>query len=84
MIISWGSNIYPREVEEILLTHPDVEDVCDRSGDQDWGEIVVAYYVGTASPEDLDRLCLDHIARFKRPKEYVAIDALPKAIMEKS
>ena len=80
LIISGGSNIYPREVEEILLTHPDVDDVSVIGrADQDWGEIVVAYYVGTASPEDLDRLCLDHIARFKRPKEYVAIDALPKS-----
>ena len=80
LIISGGSNIYPREVEEILLTHPDVDDVSVIGRvDQDWGEIVVAYYVGTASPEDLDRLCLDHIARFKRPKEYVAIDALPKS-----
>ena len=47
--------------------------------DDDWGEIVIAYYVGTATPEELDKHCLNHIARFKRPKEYIAIDSLPKS-----
>ena len=80
LIISGGSNIYPREVEEILLTHPAVEDVSIIGRyDDDWGEIVIAYYVGTATPEELDKHCLRHIARFKRPKEYIAIDSLPKS-----
>jgi long-chain acyl-CoA synthetase len=39
---------------------------------------VVAYVVGSASPAELEALCLDHIARFKRPKDYVFVDALPK------
>jgi long-chain acyl-CoA synthetase len=38
----------------------------------------VAYVVGDAASSELDKLCLDAIARFKRPKEYVFIDALPK------
>jgi long-chain acyl-CoA synthetase len=46
--------------------------------DREWGEVVVAYIVGDASADELDRLCLDAIARFKRPKDYVFIDALPK------
>ena len=80
LIISGGSNIYPREVEEILLTHPAIEDVSIIGRyDHDWGEIVIAYYVGTATPEELDQHCLNHIARFKRPKEYIAIDNLPKS-----
>lgn len=80
LIISGGSNIYPREVEEILLTHPDVEDVSVIGRqDADWGEIVVAYFVGTASAQELDKLCLDRIARFKRPKDYVAVKSLPKS-----
>ena len=80
LIISGGSNIYPREVEEILLTHPGVEDVSIIGRyDDDWGEIVIAYYVGAATPEELDQHCLNHIARFKRPKEYIAIDNLPKS-----
>jgi long-chain acyl-CoA synthetase len=39
---------------------------------------VVAYVVGDAPPAELDALCLNHIARFKRPKDYVFVDALPK------
>ncbi len=80
MIISGGSNIYPREIEEVLLTHPGVEEVSviGRT-DPDWGEVVVAYVVGgDAKAEDLDKLCLENIARFKRPKDYVFMDALPK------
>ena len=79
LIISGGSNIYPREVEEILLQHEKVREVSVIGRqDKEWGEIVVAYVVGQAHPADLDKLCLDRIARFKRPKDYVFVDALPK------
>jgi len=79
MIISGGSNIYPREVEEVLLTHPAIREVSVIGRpDPDWGEIVVAYVVGKAGAADLDQLCLDRIARFKRPKDYVFVDRLPK------
>ncbi len=79
MIISGGSNIYPREVEEVLLTHAAVREasVIGRP-DAEWGEVVVAYVVGSASAAELDALCLNAIARFKRPKDYVFVDALPK------
>ena len=46
--------------------------------DNEWGEIVVAYIVGEASVAELDALCLSSIARFKRPKDYVFMDTLPK------
>jgi long-chain acyl-CoA synthetase len=84
LIISGGSNIYPREVEEVLLRHPAVAEVSVvGQPDRDWGEIVVAFVVGRADapradPDELDALCLDHLARFKRPKRYVTIEALPK------
>lgn len=83
MIISGGSNVYPREVEEVLLQHADVSEVSVIGRPHpDWGEAVVAFVVardGAAlAPEALDRLCLDHIARFKRPKEYRFVAALPK------
>ncbi|HWK95625.1 MAG TPA: AMP-binding protein [Pseudolabrys sp.] len=79
LIISGGSNIYPREVEEVLLTHPAVREVSVIGRpDADWGEAVVAYVVGEAPPAELDALCLARIARFKRPKDYVFVDALPK------
>jgi long-chain acyl-CoA synthetase len=82
LIVSGGSNIYPREVEEVLLRHPAVAEasVVGRP-DREWGESVVAFIVarGTApAREELDRLCLDHIARFKRPKEYRFVERLPK------
>jgi long-chain acyl-CoA synthetase len=79
LIISGGSNIYPREVEEVLLRHPRVREVSVIGRpDREWGEAVVAYVVGAASPDELDALCLNAIARFKRPKDYVFVDALPK------
>jgi long-chain acyl-CoA synthetase len=82
LIVSGGSNIYPREVEEVLLRHPAVAEVgVVGARDPEWGERVVAFVVprGDApDPAELDRLCLDHIARFKRPKEYRFIDRLPK------
>jgi long-chain acyl-CoA synthetase len=79
LIISGGSNIYPREVEEVLLRHPKVREasVIGRP-DREWGEAVVAYIVGEAPSAELDALCLGAIARFKRPKDYVFVEALPK------
>ncbi|XDZ65796.1 class I adenylate-forming enzyme family protein [Alphaproteobacteria bacterium LSUCC0684] len=80
LIISGGSNIYPREVEEVLLLHPDLEEVSVIGRpDPDWGEVVVAYIVGRADIESLDALCLRNIARFKRPKAYVRCESLPKS-----
>ena len=83
MIISGGSNIYPREIEDVLLTHPGVlEAAVVGRAHPDWGEEVVAFVVGRAGADltgpELDRLCLDNIARFKRPKSYRFVDALPK------
>jgi long-chain acyl-CoA synthetase len=79
VVISGGSNIYPREIEEVLLTHPQVREasVIGRP-DREWGEVVVAYVVGEADAGALDALCLASIARFKRPKDYVFVPALPK------
>jgi len=79
VVISGGSNIYPREIEEVLLTHPGVREVSVIGRpDREWGEVVVAYVVGEAKPKDLDALCLDAVARFKRPKDYVFVETLPK------
>jgi len=83
VIISGGTNIYPREVEEVLLQHPGVLEVSVIGRpDPEWGESVLAFVVAApgeaVSAETLDRLCLDRIARFKRPKAYRFVDALPK------
>jgi long-chain acyl-CoA synthetase len=83
LIISGGSNIYPREVEEVLLTAQGVAEVAVVGApDAEWGEVVVAFVVAASgAPQDsaaLDAHCIENIARFKRPKRYVWVDALPK------
>lgn len=81
MIISGGTNIYPREVEEALLEHPLVTEVAVVGRpDPEWGEEVVAFVVcdGPLDTAALDQHCLSRIARFKRPKHYVACEVLPK------
>src|ERR1051326_4525850 len=80
MIISGGSNIYPREIEEVLLCHPDlVEASVVGRPHPDWGEEVIAFVVprsgAMVEAGELDRLCL---ARFKRPRDYRLVEALPK------
>ncbi len=80
VVISGGSNIYPREVEEVLLEHPGVVEACVVGApDPDWGEVVIAFIVGTAPEAELDAHLLERIARFKRPKRYVYVDELPKS-----
>ncbi len=83
LIISGGSNVYPREVEEVLLQAPGVSEVAVVGAqDPEWGEVIVAFVVtqpGSAvSAQDLDAYCLREIARFKRPKRYELVDSLPK------
>jgi long-chain acyl-CoA synthetase len=83
LIISGGSNIYPREVEEALLTHAAVSEVSVVGRPHpEWGEEAVAFVVvrpgAAATPAVLDAHCLEQIARFKRPREYRFVDALPK------
>ena len=83
MIISGGTNIYPREIEEVLLRHPAVLEVAVVGKPHaEWGEEVVAFVVPKpgqkAAEPELDRLCLDNIARFKRPRHYLMVDHLPK------
>jgi long-chain acyl-CoA synthetase len=83
LIIRGGSNIYPREIEEVLLRHPGVVEVAVVGcPDAEWGEEVAAFVVARAatppSAADLDALCLDNIARFKRPRHYRFVDGLPK------
>lgn len=83
VIISGGSNSYPREVEEVLLQDPAVAEASVVGApDPEWGEVVVAFVVSrpgcTVDTAALDALCLGQIARFKRPKRYEVVEALPK------
>lgn len=84
VIISGGSNVYPREVEEVLLQHPAVLEVSVVGrASAEWGEEVVAIVVPrpgqTPGARELDELCLKNIARFKRPRRYFRLDELPKS-----
>ena len=83
MIISGGSNVYPREIEEVLLRHPDVEEISVVGRPHpDWVEEVVAFVVTRSGEElptgEMDRLCVEAIARFKRPRAYFFVPSLPK------
>ncbi len=82
MIISGGLNVYPREVEEVLAAHPAVLDIAVVGlEDPYWGERVVAFLVarqGAADDDDLSRFCADHLADYKRPREFRWVDRLPR------
>jgi long-chain acyl-CoA synthetase len=83
LIISGGSNVYPREVEEVLLRHPAVAEVSVVGRRHaEWGEEIVAFVTlragAQAAEAELDALCLQHIARFKRPRAYRFVESLPK------
>lgn len=81
VIISGGSNIYPREVEDALVAHPGVREAAVIGvPDAEWGESVMAIVVAEdgVDAQALDAACLCAIARFKRPKHYEFVDSLPK------
>jgi len=83
MIIRGGSNIYPREIEEVLLRHPDIVEVSVIGrANEDLGEEPVAFVVvkpgATVTDEEMDNMCLENMARFKRPRAYFMTDNLPK------
>lgn len=83
MIISGGQNIFPREIEEVLHHHPAVAEaaVVGRRDDY-WGEAVTAFVVfrsgESESAEDLKTYCAKDLARYKLPKAFHFIQALPK------
>jgi fatty-acyl-CoA synthase len=88
MIISGGENIYPAEVERVLLEHPDVAD-CGVVGRPDprWDEVPVAYVIPRAGcradAEALQAHVLTQLARFKVPREFVFVDDLPRTALGK-
>jgi long-chain acyl-CoA synthetase len=83
MIITGGENVYPREVEEALYTHPDVQE-CAVVGlpDKEYGERVTAFIIAKKDlkpdPAELKAYLKTKLAGFKVPKEYIQVDELPK------
>jgi|SRR5579884_2941599 len=87
LIITGGLNVYPREVEDVLLSHPDVAEVAVvGTPSEEWGEVVTAYVVSTAerpAAEPLLEFAADRLAPFKRPRRLHFVDALPRNALGK-
>jgi long-chain acyl-CoA synthetase len=84
MIISGGSNVYPREVEEVLYRHPAVLEACVFGvPDATWGERIIASVVlrngSSASDDELIRWCRQNLASYKKPSEVFFLAELPKS-----
>jgi acyl-CoA synthetase (AMP-forming)/AMP-acid ligase II len=83
MIISGGLNVYPHEIEDVLLTHPAVAEVCVIGvPDEKWGEAVRAVVVpapgATVDPAELIAFSGQHLAGYKKPKAVDVVEALPR------
>jgi malonyl-CoA/methylmalonyl-CoA synthetase len=87
LIITGGLNVYPREVEEVLLSHPGVSEAAVvGTPSEEWGEIVTAYVVANhprPDTADLIALAAERLAAFKRPRLVRYVDALPRNAMGK-
>lgn len=88
MIISGGFNIYPREVEEALLSHPGVaEAAVVGAPDDKWVEIVVAFVVLRqachADEAELTAHVAERIASYKKPRRVVVVPEIPKTSIGK-
>jgi fatty-acyl-CoA synthase len=79
MFISGGVNVYPAEIEAELVSHPRVSDAAVLAiPDATWGEVGVAFVVGDVAESDVNAYLASRIAKFKLPKRYVFLDALPR------
>ena len=79
LVISGGVNVYPAEVESVLDAHPDVvESAVFGLPDEEWGQRVVAAYVGSAEPDALATWARERLAAAKRPKSLHRVDDLPR------
>lgn len=86
LIISGGFNIYPREIEEVLLEQPGVREVAVVGApDQRRGEVPVAYVVsdGLLDEAALSEACRRSLASFKMPRGFVQVEALPRTALGK-
>ena len=89
LIITGGSNVYPREVEEQLADHPDIAEVAVAGRpDEDWGEVVTAYVVpagGRPAPSvgELRSHVAERLAPYKHPRSVVAVKAIPRNALGK-
>ncbi|MGY1609894.1 MULTISPECIES: class I adenylate-forming enzyme family protein [unclassified Geodermatophilus] len=79
LVISGGVNVYPAEVEAVLDAHPDVvESAVVGVADEEWGQRVVAAYVGSAEPAEVGAWARERLAPAKRPKSLHRVGELPR------
>ena len=84
LIITGGFNVYPREVEDVLCAHPAVaEAAVVGAPDDEWGETVVAHLVGTGDTAAVQAHAQEQLARYKQPRRYLWVDALPRNALGK-
>lgn len=89
MIVRGGENVYPREVEEYLMTHPAVQDVqVTGVPDEKFGEAIIAWVslqdsADNVTDEDLKAYCKDKIAHYKVPKYFKFVDEFPMTVTGK-
>lgn len=84
MILYGGINIFPEEIENVLSSHPDVEEVAVIGlADEYWGQIVAAVIVGNASKKSLIKHCKPLLASFKIPRTWIFITEMPHTISGK-
>src|SRR5260221_1413322 len=79
MFISGGVNVYPAEIEAVLVSHPEVVDAAVIPvADETWGEAGVAFVVAGAGEEELREYLASHLARYKLPRRFIFVEALPR------
>lgn len=78
MIICGGENVYPEEVESVLLAHPSVKEVAV-IGEEDsyWGQVPIAFIRGDATRNELQKLCREYLSTFKCPRKWIFVDDFP-------
>ena len=84
LVITGGVNVYPLEVEQVLLTHPGVRDAAVYGvPDEQWGQRVCAAVVGSASQSELDAYVRERLTPPKRPKTWYVVEELPRTLSGK-
>jgi malonyl-CoA/methylmalonyl-CoA synthetase len=84
LIISGGFNIYPREIEELLLEQSGVREAAVAGVADDMrGEVPVAYIVGDFDGDELARICREQLASFKVPRRFVRVESIPRTALGK-
>ena len=84
LIISGGFNVYPKEVENVLLTLEGVKDVAVVGiPSEEWGEEVVAVVVGDVDWSSVENIAKEQLAPYKRPKHLLMVEEFPRNAMGK-